>query len=215
MASYVPCKKNDSNGFITYVNLISQANPLEFQTNPTLAAGDVKIAIDDNAPANLGTLPVVDADFTKRVKVTLSQAETNGDNLTIIFSDASGAEWCDLGINIQTSGQTLDEIDTVADAVKAKTDNLPSTIKKNTAFDDFPFMMYLSDSGLPATDKTITAERLIDDGDFAACANSATEKSAGLYTIDLSASDLNGNAITFKFSATGCKTTTFTIFTKS
>jgi len=120
MSSYVPCKKNDTNGYIFYVSLVSQADTKIFKASPTLAAGDVKIAIDDGAPANLGTLPVFDADFTKRVKVTLSQAETNGDNLTIIFSDAAGAEWCDLTINIQTSAQTLDETDIVADAINAK-----------------------------------------------------------------------------------------------
>ena len=113
MTTYFPAKKNSTDGFIFYVSLTSQSNPLTFQANPTLAAGDVQIVIDDGAPANLGTLPVVDGDFTKRVKVTLSQAETNGDNITIIFSDAAGAEWCDLTINIPTSAQTLDEIGTI------------------------------------------------------------------------------------------------------
>lgn len=115
MPSYVPCKKNDANGYITYISLVSQANGAVFQVNPTLAVGDVKIAIDDGAPANLGTLPVVDVDFTKRVKVVLSQAETNGDNLTIEFSDAAGSEWCDLLINIQTAVRNLDAIPTAAE----------------------------------------------------------------------------------------------------
>jgi hypothetical protein len=119
MPSYVPCKKNDPNGYIFYVSLVSQADTKLMQANPTLAAGDVKIAIDDGAPNNLGTLPAVDADFTKRVKVILSQAETNGDNLTIIFSDAAGAEWCDLTINIQTSAQTFDVVLDVAVSTRA------------------------------------------------------------------------------------------------
>lgn len=127
MASHVPPVKNDPNGFVTYVSLVSQADTDIFQVNPTLAAGDVKIAINDDAPANLATLPAVDADFTKRVKVTLSQAETNGDVLTIIFSDAAGNEWCDLTITIHTTTQNLNTIDTVVDAIKAKTDNLPAT----------------------------------------------------------------------------------------
>ncbi len=110
MASFYPAKKNDASGYVFYVSLVSQANTKIMQANPTLAAGDVKIAIDDGAPANLGTLPAVDADFTKRVKVTLSQAETNGDNLTIIFSDAAGAEWCDLTINIQTVARRMDDL---------------------------------------------------------------------------------------------------------
>lgn len=99
MADYPP-KKNAA--FVFYISLISQSNTKIAQANPTLAAGDVKAAVDDAAPANLTTLPVVDADFTKRVKVSLSAAEMNGDNITVIFSDAAGAEWCDLTVNIQT-----------------------------------------------------------------------------------------------------------------
>jgi hypothetical protein len=121
MATHVPCKKNDANGYVTYVSLISQSNAFTFQANPTLAAGDAKIAIDDGAPANLGTLPAVDGDFTKRVKVVLSQAETNGDVLTIIFSDAAGSEWCDLFITIHTAAQTMDEMDTNVDSILTDT----------------------------------------------------------------------------------------------
>jgi hypothetical protein len=60
---------------------------------------------------------VVDADFTKRVKVTLSAAEMNGDNITVIFSDAAGAEWCDLIVNIQTSAEQIDTLDTNIDTL--------------------------------------------------------------------------------------------------
>ena len=114
MATYVPPKKNTA--YITYVGLISQATPSILQANPTLAAGDVKVAIDDGAPANLTTLPVVDADFTKRVKVNLSAAEMNGDNISIIFSDAAGGEWCDLIINIQTTTSQIDDISAIPTA---------------------------------------------------------------------------------------------------
>ena len=101
MASFVPPKINTA--FTFYVSLTSQADANVMQANPTLAAGDVKVAIDDGAPANLGTLPAVDADFTKRVKVVMTGAEMNGDNITVIFSDAAGAEWADLSVNIHTS----------------------------------------------------------------------------------------------------------------
>lgn len=121
MASHVPPKKNDASGFVTYVSLVSQANPFIFQVNPTLAAGDIKVAVDDAAPGNISAM-AVDADFTKRVKLTLSQAQTNGDVLTIICSDAAGAEWCDREITLHTSGQTLNEIDALIDAIKAVTD---------------------------------------------------------------------------------------------
>jgi len=108
MPSYVPPKKNTA--YVFYVSLISQANTKIAHVNPTLVAGDVKVAVDDAAPANLATLPVVDADFTKRVKVSLSTAEMNGDNITVIFSDAAGAEWCDLTVNIQTTATQIDNL---------------------------------------------------------------------------------------------------------
>ena len=108
MPSFVPPKINVSYTF--YVGLVSQADTKLLQANPTLAAGDVKVAVNDAAPANLGTLPVVDADFTKRVKVVLSASEMNGDNITVIFSDAAGAEWADLVVNFQTVARQVDDL---------------------------------------------------------------------------------------------------------
>lgn len=84
-----------------YVSLRSQANVKVFQANPTLAAGDVKVSKDGGALANLTTLPAA-VSSSKLVKVNLSATEMTADNVTVIFSDAAGAEWCDLAINIQT-----------------------------------------------------------------------------------------------------------------
>lgn len=103
-----PPKRNTAYTF--YVSLVSQANTKIMQANPTLAAGDVKVAVDDAAPANLTTLPVVDADFTKRIKVSISASEMNGTRITVIFSDAAGAEWCDLTIDIPTSVREIDDL---------------------------------------------------------------------------------------------------------
>lgn len=122
MASSVPPKKNAA--FTTYVMLASQSQANTFQDNPTLASGDVKVCVDDGAPANLATLPTVDGDFTKRVKVELSASEMNGDVITVLFSDASGAEWKDLMFTIHTAAQTLDEVDSNVDAILADTNEL-------------------------------------------------------------------------------------------
>lgn len=108
MPSFVTPKKNTQ--YIFYISLVSQANTKIFQVNPTLAAADFNVATDDGAPAALGTTPVIDADFTRRVKVTLSAAEMNGDNVTLICSDSAGAEWCDLTINIQTTARQIDDL---------------------------------------------------------------------------------------------------------
>jgi hypothetical protein len=137
MTSYVTPKKNVA--FIIYLALPSQADGRLMQTNPTLAAGDAKVSIDGGALTNLTTLPAVTPGSSKMVKVSLSSSEMNGDNITIVFSDAAGAEWCDVVVNIQTSARQIDDlatqtsVDTVDDfldteiaAIKAKTDNLPS-----------------------------------------------------------------------------------------
>jgi len=108
MASYVTPKINTA--YIFYVSLVSQANTKVFQANPTLAAADFNVATNDGAPGALATTPVVDADFTKRVKISLSAGEMNGDNVTVICSDAAGAEWCDLTINIQTTATQVDNL---------------------------------------------------------------------------------------------------------
>jgi len=101
-------------------------------------------------------------------------------------------------------------------AIKGKTDILPSAISKNTALNNFEFVMVLaSDHISPATGKTITAERSIDGAAFGACANAVSEVASGVYKINLAASDLNGDVITFKFSEASCDTRFITIKTEA
>jgi hypothetical protein len=121
MPTFQPPKRNSA--YVFYISLVSQASTKTFQANPTLAAGDVKLAIDDAAPANIVSPPVVDADFTKRVKVSLSAAEMNGDRVTVIFSDVAGAEWCDLTVDIATSTTQFNDLATQAsvDAIEGAT----------------------------------------------------------------------------------------------
>lgn len=110
MTTYVPPKKNGSGGWIGYVSLAPQTGNGQWQSNPTLAVGDVKVSIDGGALANITTLPAVTPASSKLVKITLSQSEINGDNITIIFSDAAGAEWCDKTINLQTTARQIDDL---------------------------------------------------------------------------------------------------------
>lgn len=108
MASYVPAKKGVE--YIFYIGLVSQANTKIFQANPTIAAADFKVQIDGGAQVNPATLPAVTPAGSKTVKVTLSTSEMNGDNIQLVCSDAAGAEWCDLVINIQTSARQVDDL---------------------------------------------------------------------------------------------------------
>lgn len=117
MATQVPPKKNAA--ATLFVSLVSQANTKLFQVAPTLAAGDVKVSTDGGAFANLTTLPVVTPASGRAVKVDLSAAEMNGDNIVLQFVDAAGAEWCDLLLNLQTTTRQIDDIPTATDAADA------------------------------------------------------------------------------------------------
>lgn len=86
--------------------------------------------------------------------------------------------------------------------------------KKNTAKSNFPFLLKGTD-GLPRTGLTVTATRRIDSGSFASCSNSVTEVSNGWYTLDISAADLNGDTIGFRFVATGIADHGFTVVTQT
>ncbi len=93
--------------FTFYISLTSQASRPQFQTNPTLATGDVKISKDGGAFANLATLPVVTPASGAVVKVALSKAEMNADNVAILFRDAAGAEWDDLLVILQPDRMSM------------------------------------------------------------------------------------------------------------
>lgn len=94
------------------------------KANPTLAAGDAQVSIDGGAFANLTTLPTVTPALGRGVKISLSAAEMNGDNITVVLSDqTSPPEWCDVILNIQTSASQIDDLalatSTTASAIRA------------------------------------------------------------------------------------------------
>ena len=108
MASYVTPKR--ATAFKMFVGLPSQANPSIFQSNPTIAAGDFKVSKDGGALANLTALPSVSPASSKMVMIDLDATEMTADNITVICSDAAGAEWGDVVINIQTSARQVDDL---------------------------------------------------------------------------------------------------------
>jgi hypothetical protein len=110
----------------------------------------------------------------------------------------------------------LAAVDTEVAAIKAKTDNLPEGIQKNTALNNFEFFMADSaDHVSGKTGLTVTSARSIDGGAFGACANSAVQVGNGVYRIDLATTDLNGDIVTLRFSATGADDTVITIKTEA
>lgn len=81
-----------------------------FQDNPTLAAGDVIVIKDGVLDGNIDTLPTAVASATRVLVVALSVAEMTADNVTVLFHDAAGAEWCDLVVNVQTTARQIDDL---------------------------------------------------------------------------------------------------------
>jgi hypothetical protein len=137
------------------------------------------------------------------------------DNINAAISSRSSHAAADIW-SVGTRTLTAGTKDSEIDAIKAKTDNLPDGVLKNTALNNFQFFMV--DSADHVTGKTllsITAQRSIDGAAFAACANAAAEMSGGMYKINLAASDLNGDVITFKFSGTDADDRFITVLTQS
>lgn len=91
---------------IYYVQLRSAADNLTNLTNPTIAAGDFKISIDDGAEANLTTLPSVSPANSGWVKIPISAAEfaSGAHTVKVRWSDQTAdKEWADGGISIPTT----------------------------------------------------------------------------------------------------------------
>lgn len=128
-----PAAKNSARDI--YFALRSQADSTTFKASPTLAAGDFKHSGDGSALTNVTTLPTVTPAAGKQLKWAATAAEMNYDSVSLLGSDAAGAEWMDLLLVIRTSTRQVDDLatstalataQTDVTAVKAKTDNLPS-----------------------------------------------------------------------------------------
>jgi len=108
MAENTLPKKNTAYTF--YVSLVATGSRPDFQAAPTLATGDVKVSTDGAAFGNAATLPVVTPAAGVAVKVDLSAGEMNGDNVTVTFIDAAGAEWDDLMIEIRPATRKAEDL---------------------------------------------------------------------------------------------------------
>lgn len=115
---------------------------------------------------------------------------------------ATGASWAVMTLKGVTSMVPVDiEI------------QLTDSLARNRGISGFTFAMHNSD-GTNATGLTVSAHRSIDGASEASCTNSVSELANGLYKIDLSASDLNGTSIAFRFSASAVEDAVFNIVTQ-
>lgn len=99
---YNPPVKNED--FKVRISLEDYANPGNFKSSPTIAAGDFKVDKDAGGLTNLATLPTVSPAASVLVLIELSATEMNADVVTVVCIDqTSPKEWSDFVISIPTT----------------------------------------------------------------------------------------------------------------
>lgn len=131
-----------------------------------------------------------------------------------VFEITDGADtWYEFGRIIVINDPVFD-LSADVTAIKNKTDNLPVSIKKNVALNNFEFLMVDSaDHITPKTGLTVSGYISKDGGAFSALTNSVTEISNGIYKVNLTQAEMNADVITLRFTATGADDRFITIFT--
>ena len=150
-----------------------------------------------------------------------STAGTLGKAVTDIEADATAILADTNELQSDDVPGLISTLDAVVDTVKVDTaailaDTASMGITKNATFSNFEFPMVLtSDHYTAATSKTVTGEMSIDGAAFASTNGTIAEIGSGVYQIDLTADDTNGDVITYKFSATSCDDTIITVTTRA
>lgn len=131
--------------------------------------------------------------------MTTAAALFQGDSFTDGIRATGGYEWVG-GINANIKG-SVGNVST-------------SRPVKNVGYDNFMFPMFDSSTKSPKTGLSVMAERAIDGNPFSPCSNAVAELGSGVYRISLSASDMNGDKIMFRFTATGADDQLIEVFTQ-
>jgi hypothetical protein len=200
---------------------------------PTVNAGGITGTVTANVVQWLGHAvaavnngyPDVNAKYYNGVA-----AQTDANNLPNVDTIA----WAGSGVNTNLAGVPIVDLGAMAGnaltlsgtflevAVSTNLDKTgyalsagQITVKKDTALAGFTFAMFNSTapSGL-VTGLTVSSSRSIDGGAVAGTTNAVAEVGSGIYKINLSAADLNGNSITFIFTAAGALDSAFTFVTQ-
>lgn len=131
--------------------------------------------------------------------MTNAAALFQGDSYTDGIRATGGYEWVG-GINANIKG-SVGNVST-------------SRPVKNVGYDNFMFPMFDSSTKSPKTGLSVTADRAIDGNPFSPCSNTVAELGSGVYRINLSAGDMNGDKIMFRFTATGADDQLIEVFTQ-
>ena len=222
-----------STGYTRSFKLVSSTDHLSAKTS---ASPTVNISKAGGAFATSTNAAVEIANGWYKVTLTTTETNTLGDlAFYITASGADDTDFCDQVV-VDLPGATVSSVTgavgSVTGAVGSVTAGVTVTTNndktgysltagqllpaKNAGLNNFEFYLTSSTDHIsPATGATVTAQRSIDGGAFASCANSVAEVSNGVYKINLAASDLNGTVITLRFTATTADTRILTLITQN
>jgi hypothetical protein len=165
--------------------------------------------LDNNPPGTLTAAQIATGVWQDSTAGDFTTSSSIGKSL-YTSGNAPGA-----ASGIALVGSNMGTVTSVTNPVTVGTVNsTASNIKKNTALANFEFVMRNSTTHVPQTGLTVTATRNIDNAGFGACANAVSEVANGWYVINFAASDLNGNVIAFRMTATSADDLDFTIVTQ-
>jgi hypothetical protein len=86
------------------IPLRDYANPGNFKTSPTIAAGDFMVSKDGGAFANCTNLPAVEPAASEFVEIILTTTEMDADDVVVRWKDQTAPkEWADDAITIPTT----------------------------------------------------------------------------------------------------------------
>ena len=140
------------------VSLEDQANAGLFKAAPTIAAGDFQRSINGGAFANLDNLPTVTPSGGKRVQIVLSASETtsaaDGGNIYIVASDASGAEWYSLAVEVRVRAADLAATGAEMDIIDAPNATAVAAIRQEMDSNSTQLAAIVADTNELQTDWT-------------------------------------------------------------
>lgn len=165
------------------------------ETALTIAQADVQISKAGGAFAQTSASPTTthDADGWYQCPLTATDTGTLG-ALTVHITMAGALPvWHDFMVLPAA----------VYDAMVGGTVGFPiaSGIKKNTALTKFQFLMTDSTNHNPVTGLSVSGYVSKDGGAFSALADAVTEVANGTYEVDVSATEMNANNVTLRFTA--------------
>ena len=179
-------------------------------TGTELAATEAKIdIIDTNVDAVLVDTNDLQTNQGNWLTATGFATEAKQDAQDAIITDARLAE-------LDAANLPADIAAVKADTAATLIDTASIGITKNATFSNLEFLMVdETDHITPETGLTVTGQMSIDGGAFASVNGSIAEVSNGIYQVDLTAADTNGDVITYRFSSTGAADRFITIKTRA